>query len=197
MKKLLLSLTLLLLLSCAGSYKPMSSSISNFPIVQEESGLKYSYKYGLLTESKNKKYAKKESKKGVQIIAVNIENNTGKSLNFNSDIAVYLGKNLVYPMNTELIYGTIKQPAPLYLLWGLLWVFISNCNGSDCNTIPLPVGFAIGIGNMAAANSANKKILLDLAQYNLMNKEIPDGESVSGIIGIPKAVPEPISFRLK
>ena len=185
------------LFSCAGSYNHISSYTSKITPTLEEDGLAYSFKYDLLSESGNKKYSQKANKKGIKLLAITVENNTGRSINFKNDVDLFVSNKLVFPMETQLIYETIKQPSPLYLLWGLLWVTFYNCNNSDCNVTPIPIGLVIGVGNMIVANTSNTNLRLDLEENNIIDKEIPNGESFSGIIGLPIQRSEPISLKLK
>lgn len=64
------------LFSCASRYKMIEPESINYLSVKEDKGVKFEYKYDLLS----KKYAKKEEKKGVKIVAVKVTNNSGSDL---------------------------------------------------------------------------------------------------------------------
>jgi hypothetical protein len=70
-KLFFLSIVVLSLTNCASGYKMIEPSSINYQSVKENDGLKFEYKYDLL----KKKYAKKEEKKGIRIVAVKITNN--------------------------------------------------------------------------------------------------------------------------
>ncbi|MEO1052591.1 MAG: hypothetical protein AAFX87_18305 [Bacteroidota bacterium] len=172
------------LCSCAASYKPITPTNLSYEQSSNNDSFNYSYRYDVLAEAGNKKYVKKAKKKGVQVIAVKIENNTGKTIYPRDDMEFYLGSQRVFPLDPQVTQQQIKQPAPLYLLWGLLWVFINNCDNGDCSSTPLPVGFGIGLINLGIAGSANKQLLMELSTNNILDKQIADGETAYGLIGL-------------
>jgi len=197
MKKIFSLLVVVFLFSCAGTYKPIYPKALAYPSQSNVSGVSYSYRYNVLTDTGNKKYANKEDKKGIKLIAIKIENNTDRVINFKRDIDVYMGSRVIFPMEPELIKSTIKQPAPLYLLWSLLWVTIYNCDGNDCNVTPIPVGLGIGLINVGIAGSANRNFLDELNYYNILEKDIEPGETVYGLMGLSTDISAPITLQLK
>ena len=68
--------------SCASGYKIINPKNLNFLSKNEDNGVVLEYKYNLL----EKKYAKKETKKGVKLVALKLTNSTGKDLVFGKDI---------------------------------------------------------------------------------------------------------------
>jgi hypothetical protein len=107
-----------------------------------------------------------------------------------------MGDRLVLPMEPKQVSQQLKQPAPLYLLWGLLWVTITKCEGEDCSVTPLPVGLAIGLINVGVASSANKKFLAELDATNILDKTIQPGETVYGLIGISSDITAPLTLKV-
>jgi hypothetical protein len=78
-----------------------------------------------------------------------------------------------------------------------LWVVFSKCDSDgDCSSTPIPVGLLIGIGNTAAASSANKKFKMELTATDLLSKSIAPGETVQGLIGISSEISGSISLKI-
>ncbi|HMG91753.1 MAG TPA: hypothetical protein VK589_16960, partial [Chryseolinea sp.] len=135
---------------CAGSYHPVRVKNLSYSSVTEDHGIEMQYKYDILREAGNKKYAKKELKKNIRLVAVEFTNNSDRPINFKEDIEIYSGDRKIIPLEPAYAKKELKQIAPLYLLWSLLWVTINKCDDhGDCSSTPLPVGAAIGIVNMA------------------------------------------------
>lgn len=185
----LLSL-LIFLNSCASGYKTIGPSELAYNSVAKEEGLSMEYKYDLL----RKKYAKKEKKKDVRLVAVKITNNTSKNLTFGEDFFLsYENGGQVLIMPTDKVFSSLKQhPAThlFYLLLSPLTLYTSNTNsyGYSETSSSFPIGLIIGpglaAGNLIAASSANKKFKKELQEHQLQGKVIPKGETVYGLIGI-------------
>lgn len=186
-KKLLLIFTLglfVLIGSCASSYNAIYSSTIKYNGISESDGVWFEYKYDVLQEAGNKKYAQKEVKKGYQIISVKITNNSDKAISFADHIKIFSGTQPVIPEAPEKIRRIIKQTTPAYLLYGLLWLNISKCENLECESTSLPIGIPIAIGNMIVSGAANGDFLSELRQNNLINKVIEPGETAYGLMGV-------------
>jgi len=183
---------------CAGSYHPVRVKNLSYSSVTEDHGIEMQYKYDILREAGNKKYAKKELKKNIRLVAVEFTNNSDRPINFKEDIEIYSGDRKIIPLEPAYAKKELKQIAPLYLLWSLLWVTINKCDDhGDCSSTPLPVGAAIGIVNMAIAAGANKNLGEELVRYNLLDKTIEPGQTVNGIISIAIESGQPLELRMK
>ena len=189
--KITLLLTIALTLTnCASGYKMIEPKSINYISANESDGVKLEYKYDLL----DKKYEKKELKKGVKLVAVKITNNFGRDLMFGRDAKlVYENGTEVYVMENEKAFNTLKQ-SPASYLWYLLltpvnlYTFETNSNGFQQETSSTPIGLVLGPGlaggNMIAAGSANKKFKEEMLEYNVNGTIIKNGETIYGLIGI-------------
>jgi hypothetical protein len=184
----LLSL-LIFLNSCASGYKTIGPSQLAYNSVAKEEGLSMEYKYDLL----RKKYAKKEKKKDVRLVAVKITNNTGENVTFGEDFFLsYENGGQVLIMPTDKVFSSLKQQPATHLLYLLLSPVVlsttsTNSNGyteSSSFPIGLIVGPGLAAGNLIAASSANKKFKRELQEFQLQGKVIPKGQTVFGLIGI-------------
>lgn len=187
----LLGLFALLMVSCASNYRvvnPMILSYTN-KSANNNNDILLEYKYDLL----NKKYKKRESKKGLRLIAVKITNLSDKDLVFGKELTLaYQNETPIELLSTKEIFNEIKQPiAPysLYLLLTPLQFNITRTNSSGTtNSTSIPIGFAIGPGlaarNIIVANSSNRQFKAELTKFNLKDKPIKKGETTYGLIGI-------------
>jgi hypothetical protein len=141
-----------------------------------------------------KKYAKKEEKKGIRIVAVKITNNSGKDMQFGKDFRLsYENGNQINIVNNEYAFKTLKQSTASYLFYLLLapinlTTTETNNNGTTETNNIFPIGLILGPaiagGNMIAAGTANKKFEQDLLGYNITDKVVKDGETIVGLISI-------------
>lgn len=186
----LLVLVAILLTNCASNYVRINPSKLEYASNFSESGVVLEYKYELL----RKKYKKKETKKGVRLVALKITNNTERDLQFGKDIVLTNGDDKILEvLASEQTFKTLKQSAASYLWYLLLTpmkLFVSQGNGyqPQQNTDSYPIGFVVGPGlaggNMLAVSSANGKFKKDLFENNVNEKIIKKGETVSGLVGI-------------
>jgi hypothetical protein len=200
--KILTFTFVIILTGCAASYRPINPPTLNYNAHDLQDGIGFSYKYDVLREKGNIKYSKKEDKKGVRLIAVKVTNNTDTVMNVGKDIAFYSGQKQIFPMEPITIKESIKQIVPGYLPY-LLLTFVnltltkSNSNGVTTEVVPIGLGLGPGITilNLGIAGSANKNMLDELNQFNILNRNIKKGETVYGIIGVRDMGYSPISIK--
>ncbi|PKB42875.1 hypothetical protein AX016_1050 [Cellulophaga sp. RHA19] len=192
-KTLLIILSIILLESCASGYKTLELNSMRYLGTNVTDSIKFDYRYNLLS----KKYAKKEIKKGIKVIAVKITNNSSKDLVFGEDVKLTQANgNEIYVMDNEYVYKSLKQ-SPASYLWYLFLTPLNlyttstetTSNGyTRENTNSIPIGLAIGPGltggNMIAASSANKKFKQDLLTYSINGTVLKKGETTYGLVGI-------------
>ena len=188
--------------SCAASYQAVYPRNLYYAEEVNYDGVDFSYQYDVLKQVGNRKYAKKEDKKGVQIVAVKLTNRTGRPLNFREDLSILSGGAPVGLLQPEVVTQQVKQSVPIYSLYFLLSFMTFNTydeyGGTKSSTpIGLFVGPPIAIGNMVVAGSANKNFREELLANNLLNRTIADGETVYGLISIGKNGYRPLSLKVK
>ncbi|WP_324671693.1 hypothetical protein [Hymenobacter sp. GOD-10R] len=200
--------TLLLATGCAGSYHTIqpdristyqSNSRTNEP-------LEFSYQYSALQlHGGNKKYGKKERKRGYQVVAVRLKNNTSTDLDFSRDLELSFGDRPIMPVPAVQAAHDLKQGVAIYLLYILL-----NFNvGGTTTTNPytgqtttsgatfLPTGPFIAAGNMIGAGTANANLRKEFVRYDMANKTIHPGEIVYGIISLRETNVAPLHLTLR
>ena len=186
--KIALLLLVVAFSSCASTYTSINPNSLNYVSKSTDKGVALEYKYELLS----KKYNKKEVAKGIRLVAVKLTNNSTKDLVFGKDLKLtYDNDNVLYVMENEKVFSSLKQNIATYLFYLLLTPlqFIkTEGNGFQQKTSTTPIGLVIGpgltAGNMITASSANKKFKKNLLEYNLNGKTIKRGATVSGLIGI-------------
>ncbi|UZR99247.1 hypothetical protein [Chondrinema litorale] len=182
-------LLLLMFTSCAGNYKALYPERFNYTSNTSSSDdYDFYYRYDVLHERENKKYAKKEHKKGIKLVSIKVENKSEQDFVFGKDLIVHSGNTPVTLLEANFIHKQLKQNVPIYLLYLLLTPLEFYSTSSNGSTNSVPIGLALGPGitvlQMGIAGSANGKFRQDLEIYLLNGKTIPAGETVYGLIGI-------------
>lgn len=197
----ILTLALVIILSgCAAKYRSINPQTIYYNSHDSQDGISLSYKHDVLREKRNRKYANKEHKSGVRLVAIKLTNNTDAIINVGRDITFYSGQNQIFPLEPMAIKESIKQLVPGYLPYLLLTftnLYIRTGTTTETYRIGLILGPAITLGNMLMASSANKKMLNELYDYNILSKDIQKGETIYGIIGVRDMGYSPISVKLK
>ncbi|MGL4629944.1 MAG: hypothetical protein ACRCVT_01965 [Leadbetterella sp.] len=200
---LVLFIILLALSGCASRYRMIKPSQLNYVNKTDEKKIELSYKYAVLKEAKNRKLAKKERKKGLEVIAVKITNQSDSTLIIGKNAGIFIGNNQVQLLEPDYVQNKIKQHVLGYIPYALftfttLTVTVQNENRYSSNQYP--IGYVLGpslmLGNMAVAGVANSKFKNELIENNLMNKEIKKGETVYGLIGINNKGYNPLYLRM-
>ena len=173
------------LTSCASGYKMIAPKTINYVSTNETEKVTLEYKYDVL----DKKYAKKELKRGVKLVSVKITNNSEKDIMFGRDAKLtYENGDEIFIMENDKVFKTLKQSSASYLFYLLLTPLNFETTSSSGNTSSTPIGLAIGPGlaggNMIAAGSANNKFKTELLEYNINGTLIKKGETAYGLIGI-------------
>lgn len=201
--KAILLIVTLSMFSCASGYKAIAPKSINYISKSETNDVVLEYKYNLL----NKKYAKKEEKKGVKLVAVKITNNTNRDLILGRDLnLVYENGNTVNVLENDRAFSTLKQ-SPASYLWYLLLTPVNlytsetNSRGVQETTSSTPIGLILGPGlaggNMIAAGSANTNFKKELSDFNIYGEVIKQGEVKYGLIGIMSNSYESLKLNLE
>jgi hypothetical protein len=191
-KILILIITIVSLTSCASAYKKIEPKTINYLSTNSENGIKLEYKYDLL----QKKYEKKEKRKGVKLVAVKITNESEKDVMFGREVKLtYENGTDVEIIENEKVFKALKQSPATYLFYLLLTPanFYTtkstySSTGYEEDTSSFPIGLILGPGlaggNMIAASSANADFKSELLVYNINGLLIKAGETKYGLIGI-------------
>ena len=203
LKIILLLLAIVSVTSCASSYKTIKPDNIAYISSETTGDVKLEYKYELL----HKKYEKKETNKGVKLVAVKITNNSNQDLTFGRDLTLeYANGNEIHIMEKDKVFKALKQhPAThlFYLLLTPLNLYTAKTNeyGMQEETSSFPIGLIIGPalagGNLLTASSANKKFKNELEEFSIHGTTIKSGETKVGLIGIRSESFEALKLNFK
>jgi hypothetical protein len=160
-------------------------------------GMELEYKYSVLRQAGNKKYARKADDKNIKIVGIKFTNLTDADIHFGNDLDVYADDQKITPLSPDVVKKEVKQVSGLYMLWSLFWITFTKCENDDCSITPIPIGLLIGIGNTAGASGANKSFNRELEYHNMMNKTVKPGQTVKGLLIVRSDTEAPLSVRFK
>lgn len=195
----LLVITLSAFASCASGYKRINPAGINYISTNVTEGVTLEYKYDLL----DKKYEKKELKKGVKLVAVKITNNSDRDIMFGRDaLLTYENGTELFVMENDRVFKTLKQKPATYLFYLLLTplnLYTTDANGQQTSSTPIGLILGPGLagGNLIAASSANKKFKTEMLDYNINGTLIKKGETKYGLIGIKAESFESLKLEIK
>jgi len=201
MKKTLVVLMVVLLSGCASTYKPIRPELLNYISTDNGDSLSFSYKYNVLFESRNKKYAKYETKKNIKLVAIRVTNKTGNKINLYNDAIFSVGEKQLLPVTPSVVIDLLKQGTAGYLLYGLLLpakLFTTNSSGVQHEVFPIGIILAPGlsIGNLITAGSANRSFRNEIYEYDL-NQIIESGQTSYFLVGFMDIGFDPLTLKLK
>lgn len=186
------------LTNCASSYQTISPKSINYVSTKETDNVEFQYKYGVL----DKKYGKKETKKGIKLVAVKITNNSNKDVVFGEDaILTYENGTEISVLENEDVFKALKQNTASYLLYLLLTPvnLYTSENGQETSSTPIGLVLGPGLagGNMIVAGSANKKFKTEILENNIYGTLIKKGETKYGLIGIRTDTFDALKLKIK
>lgn len=203
LSKLVVAFSILLLFSCAASYKPISPSNLNYTANRLDDGIIFSYKYDVLLEKGNRKYARKERNHNVKVVAVKITNHSDQALKIGEDIQFFSGNNLLIPMDPNTLKREVKQSTASYLLYMLLTPLKLNVTKTDeygFETETYSIGYGVGPGvtlfNMAISGTANQNFSNEINNYSLNGTILEKGKTVYGILGFRNIGYDPLKIKV-
>ena len=177
----------LFLTGCAAVYKPIIPTDIYYLSKIEDKSVTLEYEYSLLP----RKYAKKEIKNNIRLVALRITNHSGQDLVFGENVKLYFNNNTEITMlDKDQIYSSLRQKSEFYLFYLLLLplqIKPDNIGNQPTKSIPIGLGIAPGLaaGNIILARSANSKFKKELNQYYLPKGAIlKSNTTVYGLIGI-------------
>ncbi len=180
-----LLLALFTLSSCASGYKMINPSSLNYVSTDTKNDVKLEYKYDVLQD----KYARKETNRGINVVAIKVTNNTDRDLVFGQDIKLAYENGNEFPVvENEKVFESLKQSTGGYLLYLLLTPMKLNVQKAGEEPKSTPIGYGIGPGlagiNMLTSSTANSKFETELLEFDINGATIKKGETKTGLVGI-------------
>ena len=184
--------------SCAKKYYPLTPQNLGYPAGNKTSGIEVGYLYNLLSLKGNKKYAKKEQRKDLRLVAVKVTNHFDQSISIRRDVQFMANGNPIELVEPQISYNSLKQRAVLYVLYAFIFFRVPNYNSNGTqSSFIVPIGLPFAAYNLAVGLGANKKFLMDLEMFNLNSKIIMPGESAIGLISINNVGYPTLTARLR
>ncbi|MBI3220793.1 MAG: hypothetical protein HYZ44_14860 [Bacteroidetes bacterium] len=184
---IVLYISLVFLSSCATTYKTLAPK--SFGTTEVLDSVSFSYKYGILEESGNKKFAKREVPNSIKVLSVKIVNQTKNELIIGKNCKFFSGNNELELVDPIEAHRKLKQGVAEYLVYMLLTPIKLNIKDpKSFTTDVIPIGLGLGplltVANVSIAASANGKFLKELKSYNLIDKKVLPGQTVFGLITV-------------
>ena len=170
--------------SCAAGYhpiKPLSTNFNQASQVLEDSTIKINYRYNVLKEARNRRYADNERYSGVSLLAVRIENRSDDTLFFPEDIQILSGLDTVYMLSMQETHAALQQTyfqEEGFIQLGYSWEDVLLSLGVELINISIEVG-------------ANKEFAKELDNHYLLPSYVEPGFYTIGLLGldVPKGTP--------
>ena len=180
-----LLLALFILSSCASSYEMINPSSLNYTSTDTKNDVTLEYKYDVL----GTKYAKKEIKKGINVVAVKITNNSDSDLVFGQDIKLAYENGMEFPVvENDEVFKSLKQFTAGYLFYLLLTPMKLTVQKDGELPKTTPIGYGVGPGlagiNMIRSSTANSQFETELLEFDINGATIKKGETKTGLVGI-------------
>lgn len=195
--------TTLISTGCAASYTRIQPErIASYQSAGNTPGVQVSYQFDALRQrGRNKKYGKKEHKKGYHVVALKVTNNTSQEINFSRDVELIYGDRPITPVPANQAATDMKQGVLIYLLYVLLnptlGAEVDPITGATSGGTTFYVGPFIAAGNMIGAGAANQNMRKEFNAYDLTNRNIKPGETVYGIVSLRETNLAPLRAQLR
>ncbi|WP_460619065.1 hypothetical protein [Hymenobacter ruber] len=189
--------------SCAGSYAPIRPKRFASYLASPSSGpVSFAYQFDALRlGGPNKKYVKKEMKKGYHVVAVRVTNNWDREINFSRDLTLLYGDRPIAPVPSTIAARDLRQGVAIYLLYLLGNVQVGGTvdprTGATTGGTFLPTGIFMAGGNMLGAGLANSSLRKEFESYDLTNRTIKPGETVYGIMSLRETAVAPLRVEFR
>jgi len=172
-----LLLFVLLLTSCASTFKQINPENQEFSHRIETNDLLVEYNPNILKYSKNTRIQKKADKKNISFIIGKFTNKSSDSIHLSEDVTFNIQNK-----NIEESYSKLKQRPWTYYLALISAGFTVSSEGSSGFIGINPFALIYSIPNSIVATIANKKMKKELNNYSLENKILAPNESKYGLI---------------
>lgn len=194
MKKLLPFIFLALLQSCASTYHPIKPAKVKHSMYESQDKVDLAYKYDVMGEYGNGKYVRRAKRKGFQIVAYKLSNNSNDTLVLGKDVVFVSDSNKRILVSNELYASNpVKQYGIGFLpymsgSWLFLFTGIEKNNSGQITSYKykIPIGVIIGLpitlGNMIVANFNNTAFKDNMRLNDMNGKAIPPKSSIDGIL---------------
>lgn len=178
--------------SCASRYNPVHPELLQYRGGVTVDSVDFKYRYDVMSENENKKYAKKELRKGYRLLAIEVTNNSSKPVTMKQDYELYHDNYLTPALPLTVAKKKLRQNAELMLLYSPVVLFTTKTEvrqvGNNLVFVQkrtnYPIGAAIGLGNFLVALNANSKFKKELRHNDLWMQTIQPHQKRQGFLFI-------------
>ncbi len=188
MKNFLLFLLMVFSTGCAFNYRYIDPLDVSFLMLRDETPLEVeiSFKYNVLKEAGNRKYAKTEKRTGVSLLAVRIENNGTDTLYFPEDFGIKLGQEYVFMLTKDETVGVFKRGAT------------SDFGASETGRLEeLFLSLILVFVDAGNRGNMNRRFAKEMDEFYLWPSTIAPGVSTVGLLGVEVEKGTPLLFVLE
>lgn len=188
---------------CAGTYTLVKPDrIGTYTQAPASGPVEFAYQFDALRlRGGNKKYVKKEAKRGYHVVAVRLTNKSTQEINFSRDLTLLYGDRPVTPIPNAAAAKDMKQGVAIYLLYVLLNFRVGTQfdprTGTTTGGTFLPTGPFIAGANMLGASGANTNMRKEFEYYDLTNRTIKPGETRYGILSLREIAVAPLKIEMR
>ncbi len=199
MRHIIILIIFFTLNSCAFKYNSVLVNDNGMSSKSWEDDVFLEYQRDILMAHGNHRYAEKQKKKNISVVAVKITNDSYETMELGKTYRLLADGQPVKVLSPYETASKIKQKKGIYLLY-LLMTPINGQNYYNGSSTFIPVGVILGpaltLSNTAKAGKANKMFMNDLVYHSIENKEILPGQTIYGLIAVDNYGFEKLEIQL-
>ncbi len=178
---------LLICLNCASAYKPIEPARLDYSqatdtLYLSNGKVAIGWRYNILKEAKNRRYARNERDFGVSLLGMSITNLSTDTIFLPGNLTLWTGDELIYPLYLDEAEDALRQ------------TFVEENGGAESGDIFIDITYFIF--NASIQGKANKRFRQELIEYYLYDSYVPPGEAVAGLLALPLRKGTPLMFKI-
>jgi hypothetical protein len=139
------------------------------------------WRYNVLKDAGNRRYARKEKRNRVSLLALRIDNRSADTLRFPEDFLVSTDSVLLEPLLLEEAGEALSQ------------TFVEDNPAADVDA-GTTLDFITGLFNTGIQLKANLRFAKEMMEYYLVYSDIMPGSVVVGLVALPVKSGAPLKF---
>ena len=173
---------------CASGYRLIEPARMDFNHATDtlnlsEGQMLVGWKYNVLKEAGNKKYARNEKHFEVSLLAMSITNWSPDTLFFPGNFTIWTGDDLVIPLYVDEAQDALRQ------------TFVEE--NAEIGSGDFFADLTYFLFNASIQGKANKRFQKELSEYYLLDSYVPPGGAVAGLIALPVLKGTPLRFSVE
>ena len=170
--------------SCAAPYRTMNLYNVPYQNLEEQNQVEVSYRYFVLSQQNNRKYANRETKNQTYLAAVQVTNTGDTPITFGENATLVPTEEDKRILPPEGMFASLKQRGgwhAFYLAFGLIdFTF----NGEAIPYSGLILGAVLSGGNLVVASTANQQFKSDLELKYHEGQTVDPGQTAQFLVGV-------------